>query len=85
MKMIIGPLREWIKPDVSDPAVWCHLVYAIFSHLFTQNVRLRIIVRPIREWIRPDVSDSAAMGYPICAAFLHLFTVNLGVKIMLAL
>ena len=82
---MMDPIVVWIQPDVSDLTVWCHLVYAIFSHLFTQNVRLRIIVRPIREWIRPDVSDSAAMGYPICATFLHLFTVNLGVKIMLAL
>ena len=35
MKMIMGPLREWIEPDVSDPAVWRLLVYAIFPHLFT--------------------------------------------------
>ena len=83
--MIIGPLREWIKPDDSDPAVWCHLVYAIFSHFFTQNLRVRIILRSIREWIRPDVSDPAARGHPICAPFLHRFTVYLGVRIMLAL
>ena len=58
MKMIMKPIREWVEPDGSDPTVWRHLVYAIFSHIFTQNVRVRIILHPIREWIQSDVSDS---------------------------
>ena len=30
------------QPDFGDPAVWAHLVYTTFLHLFTQNVRVKI-------------------------------------------
>ena len=32
------------QPYVSNPAMWCHLVYAIYLHLFTQNVRVKIML-----------------------------------------
>ena len=45
------------QPDVSDPALWCHLVYATFLHLFTENVWVKIMLDPIDVWIQPDFSD----------------------------
>ena len=80
MRIILGPIRRWIQPDVSGPAAWCHLVYATFLHLFTQNLR---VLGPMKEWIQPDVIGPAARCNLIYATFLHLFTQNVWVRIIL--
>ena len=74
---IIVPIRRWIQPDVSDPAVWFHLVYTTFLHLFAQNVW---VLGPCKGM------DSARYYWPSCVMpprLRNLFTQNERVRIIL--
>ena len=51
----------------------CGITSYMQSHLFTENIRVRIILRPIREWVRLDISDPAVRVHPICATFFTSF------------
>ena len=66
-----------------NPAVWAHLIYTTFLHLFTQNVRVKITLAAIKEWIQPNVSDPAARCHLVYTTLLHLFTQNIRARIML--
>ena len=79
MRILLRPIREWIRPDVTDPAARGHLIYATLLHLFTVSLGVRKLLCPIRRWIQPDVSDPAVWCHLVYTTFLHLFAQNVWV------